>query len=101
MALNAPHSNESLKKGRGTMTRPSDFTRGRILKAAESLFAERGYKDTSVRAVVAKARVNQAGSPGPRPRASVITPLWSPGMSADAWVLPNAAAASVQAVVTT
>ena len=42
------------------MTRPSDFTRGRILKAAESLFAERGYKDTSVRAVVAKARVNQA-----------------------------------------
>ena len=60
MALNAPHSNESLKKGRGTMTRPSDFTRGRILKAAESLFAERGYKDTSVRAVVAKARVNQA-----------------------------------------
>jgi len=42
------------------MTRPSDFTRGRILKAAEFLFAERGYKDTSVRAVVAKARVNQA-----------------------------------------
>ena len=42
------------------MTRPSDFTRGRILKAAESMFAERGYKDTSVRAVVAKARVNQA-----------------------------------------
>jgi len=48
------------EKRRGTMTRPSDFTRGRILKAAESLFAERGYKDTSVRAVVAKARVNQA-----------------------------------------
>jgi AcrR family transcriptional regulator len=42
------------------MTRPSEYTRGRILKAAESLFAERGYRDTSVRAVVAKARVNQA-----------------------------------------
>jgi AcrR family transcriptional regulator len=42
------------------MTRPSDFTRERILKAAQSLFADRGYKDTSVRAVVAKARVNQA-----------------------------------------
>jgi AcrR family transcriptional regulator len=42
------------------MTRPSEYTRGRILKAAESLFAERGYQDTSVRAVVAKARVDQA-----------------------------------------
>ena len=42
------------------MTRPSDITRERILKAAQSLFADRGYKDTSVRAVVAKAQVNQA-----------------------------------------
>jgi AcrR family transcriptional regulator len=42
------------------MTRPSDVTRERILKAAQSLFADRGYKDTSVRAVVTKARVNQA-----------------------------------------
>jgi AcrR family transcriptional regulator len=42
------------------MTRPSDFTRECILKAARSLFADRGYKDTSVRALVAKARVNQA-----------------------------------------
>jgi AcrR family transcriptional regulator len=42
------------------MTRPSDITRERILKAAQSLFADRGYKDTSVRAVVTKARVNQA-----------------------------------------
>ena len=42
------------------MTRPSDITRERILKAAQRLFADRGYKDTSVRAVVTKARVNQA-----------------------------------------
>ena len=42
------------------MTRPSDITRDRILKAARSLFADRGYQDTSIRAVVAKARVNQA-----------------------------------------
>jgi AcrR family transcriptional regulator len=42
------------------MTRPSEITRERILKAAERLFAERGYEATSVRAIVAKARVNQA-----------------------------------------
>ena len=42
------------------MTRPSDITRERILKAAQSLFADHGYKDTSVRAVITKARVNQA-----------------------------------------
>jgi AcrR family transcriptional regulator len=42
------------------MTRPSDITRTRILKAAERLFADRGYEETSIRAVVAKARVNQA-----------------------------------------
>jgi AcrR family transcriptional regulator len=42
------------------MTRPSDITRERILKAAERLFADRGYGETSVRAIVAKARVNQA-----------------------------------------
>jgi AcrR family transcriptional regulator len=43
-----------------TMTRPSEITRERILKAAERLFAERGYEATSIRAIVAKARVNQA-----------------------------------------
>jgi AcrR family transcriptional regulator len=48
-----------LKKG-GIMTRPSEVTRERILKAAERLFAERGYDDTSIRAIVGKARVNQA-----------------------------------------
>jgi AcrR family transcriptional regulator len=48
-----------LKKGK-SVTRPSDFTRERILKAAERLFAERGYDGTSIRAIVAKARVNQA-----------------------------------------
>ena len=42
------------------MTRPSEITRERILKAAERLFAERGYDGTSVRAIVSKARVNQA-----------------------------------------
>jgi AcrR family transcriptional regulator len=42
------------------MTRPSDFTRERILKAAERLFAEHGFEATSIRAIVAKARVNQA-----------------------------------------
>jgi AcrR family transcriptional regulator len=42
------------------MTRPSDITRERIIKAAERLFAERGYDATSIRAIVAKAKVNQA-----------------------------------------
>ncbi len=42
------------------MTRPSEITRERILKAAERLFAERGYDGTSIRAIVARARVNQA-----------------------------------------
>jgi AcrR family transcriptional regulator len=42
------------------MTRPSEITRDRIFRAAERLFAERGYEETSVRAIVAKARVNQA-----------------------------------------
>ena len=42
------------------MSRPSEITRERIMKAAERLFAERGYEGTSVRAIVAKARVNQA-----------------------------------------
>ena len=42
------------------MTRPSDVTRERIVKAAERLFAERGYDGTSIRTIVAKARVNQA-----------------------------------------
>lgn len=42
------------------MTRPSEVTRDRIMKAAERLFAEHGYQATSVRAIVARARVNQA-----------------------------------------
>src|SRR5581483_5358543 len=36
------------------------ITRARIMKAAERLFAEHGYDGTSIRAIVAKARVNQA-----------------------------------------
>jgi AcrR family transcriptional regulator len=42
------------------MTRPSEITRERIVKAAERLFAESGYDGTSIRAIVAKANVNQA-----------------------------------------
>jgi TetR/AcrR family transcriptional regulator, regulator of cefoperazone and chloramphenicol sensitivity len=42
------------------MTRPSEYTRNNIIKAAVSLFAERGYDGTSIRAIVSKARVNQA-----------------------------------------
>jgi TetR/AcrR family transcriptional regulator, regulator of cefoperazone and chloramphenicol sensitivity len=42
------------------MTRLSEFTRERILKTAVRLFAERGYDDTSIRTLAAKARVNQA-----------------------------------------
>lgn len=42
------------------MTRPSDHTRQRILKAAIELFADKGYDAASVRAIVAKAGVNQA-----------------------------------------
>jgi AcrR family transcriptional regulator len=41
------------------MMRPSDITRERVLKAAQRLFADRGYRDTSVRAVVARARVTK------------------------------------------
>ena len=59
---NGPISNfkPRFEKGAWEMTRPSEITRQRILKAAERLFADRGYEETSVRAVVAKARVNQA-----------------------------------------
>jgi AcrR family transcriptional regulator len=46
--------------GQAAMTRPSEITRERILKAAERLFAEHGYDGTSIRAIVAKAKVNQA-----------------------------------------
>lgn len=42
------------------MTRPSEHTRQSIMKAAVQLFAEKGYRGTSVRDIVAKARVNQA-----------------------------------------
>jgi AcrR family transcriptional regulator len=40
--------------------RPSDITRQKILKAAIDLFAEHGFDGASVRAIVTKARVNQA-----------------------------------------
>src|SRR4030042_6248269 len=42
------------------MSLPSEYTRHNIMKAAVALFAERGYDGTSVRAIVSKARVNQA-----------------------------------------
>jgi hypothetical protein len=47
------HQFEKLGWGLGAMTRPSDITRERILKAAQRLFADRGYKDTSVRDLIA------------------------------------------------
>ena len=58
-----PYSNISLKNYlRGAWG--NDATIGRYsrtdFKAAQRLFADHGYKDTSVRAVVARARVNQA-----------------------------------------
>jgi AcrR family transcriptional regulator len=43
-----------------TMTRPAEFTRHAILKAAVDLFAENGFEGASVRDIAAKARVNQA-----------------------------------------
>ena len=42
------------------MKRPSEITRDRILKTAVLLFAEHGYEATSIRALAAKAHVNQA-----------------------------------------
>jgi AcrR family transcriptional regulator len=62
-ALSAPNTYSDFERwfeNGPTMTRPSEVTRERILKAAERLFAERGYEATSIRAIVAKARVNQA-----------------------------------------
>jgi AcrR family transcriptional regulator len=42
------------------MTRPAEYTRQSIMKAAVRLFAEKGYQGASIRDIVAKARVNQA-----------------------------------------
>ena len=42
------------------MTRPAEYTRGSIIKAAVHLFAEKGFQGASVRDIVVKARVNQA-----------------------------------------
>src|SRR5712691_2437386 len=42
------------------MTRPAEYTRHSIIKAAVDLFAEKGFEGASVRDIVAKARVNQA-----------------------------------------
>ena len=42
------------------MTRPSEYTRQNIMKAAIALFAERGYDGTSIRAIVSKARYSAA-----------------------------------------
>ncbi len=42
------------------MTRPAEYTRHSIIKAAVDLFAERGFDGASVRDIVTKARVNQA-----------------------------------------
>lgn len=42
------------------MSRPAEYTRGTIIKAAVHLFAEKGFQGASVRDIVVKARVNQA-----------------------------------------
>ena len=42
------------------MSRPAEYTRQSIIKAAVTLFAERGFEGSSVRDIVTKARVNQA-----------------------------------------
>jgi AcrR family transcriptional regulator len=42
------------------MTRPAEYTRDQIMRAAVSLFAEKGFERSSVRDIVSKARVNQA-----------------------------------------
>jgi AcrR family transcriptional regulator len=42
------------------MTRPSDYTRKNLLEAAIKIFAEKGYSDSSVRAITRKAGANQA-----------------------------------------
>ena len=44
----------------GAMTRPAEYTRQSIIKAAVTLFAEKGFERSSVRDIVTKARVNQA-----------------------------------------
>jgi AcrR family transcriptional regulator len=43
-----------------SMARPAEYTRNLIIKAAVSLFAEKGFERSSVRDIVTKARVNQA-----------------------------------------
>jgi AcrR family transcriptional regulator len=42
------------------MSRPAEYTRGSIIKAAVHLFSEKGFQGASVRDIVVKARVNQA-----------------------------------------
>jgi AcrR family transcriptional regulator len=42
------------------MTRPAEYTRQSLVKAAVHLFAEKGFENASVRDIVAKAGVNQA-----------------------------------------
>jgi TetR/AcrR family transcriptional regulator, regulator of cefoperazone and chloramphenicol sensitivity len=42
------------------MSRPAEYTRTSIIKAAAHLFAEKGFEGASVRDIVTRARVNQA-----------------------------------------
>ncbi len=42
------------------MSRPAEYTRQSIIKAAVRLFAEKGFENASVRDIVTSARVNQA-----------------------------------------
>jgi len=54
------HSVQTIVLPGKPMTRPAEYTRHAIIKAAVALFAEKGFEGTGVRAIVAKAGVNQA-----------------------------------------
>src|SRR5712692_3096755 len=54
------HSVQTIVLPGKPMTRPAEYTRHAVIKAAVALFAEKGFEGTGVRAIVAKARVNQA-----------------------------------------
>jgi AcrR family transcriptional regulator len=54
------HSVQTIVLPGKPMTRPAEYTRHSIIKAAVALFAEKGFEGTGVRDIVAKAGVNQA-----------------------------------------
>jgi len=52
--------NSNTRLNREAMSRPAEYTRQAIMKAAVRLFADKGFEAASVRDIVASARVNQA-----------------------------------------